>query len=78
MPEKSEYLSTGFAVFNNHINDADRKAREALGRMMPEWLKKVEMVERQEGGIMAVMEHPSSPACVAYVTLVTYLVNEDT
>lgn len=68
-------MTPHFAVFNLHINDADQRARKVLKKTDPHWLKTIEKIEKKEGGIMAVMNHPKSPAVAAYVALVTLFVN---
>lgn len=68
--------SPQFAVFNGHINDSDARARQHLGRMFPAWLRRIEEIEAEHGGIMGVFHVSPEPATGAYVALVTAFSNE--
>jgi hypothetical protein len=72
-----EYLAPNWAVFNGHINQADARAREALGHMNPKWLKRIEKLERDGNGIMVIFHKRHEPATAAYIALVTAFVNEN-
>ena len=61
------------AVFNGHLNDADKRARAAL---TPQQRAFVERAERSGKGIMAIFQRKPTPALQRYVELVTAFVNE--
>lgn len=65
------------AVFNNHVNDADNRARAIMRDFMPNWLQELEAVERDGNGIMHIFNVKATPATAAYAALVTAFVNEN-
>jgi len=69
-----------FAVFNGYINDADRRARQVMSKECPSFLARVEKIERDGRGIMAIFEHkyrfPPDRAVKRYAELVQEFVNE--
>ena len=77
----AEKMNTIFAVFNGHVNEADRLAREVMRKRCPVWLERVEMIEREGGGIMAIFSNihtfPIRPWTRRYADLVTQFVNEN-
>lgn len=74
MPEK---LSPYFAVFNGHVNEADKRARAFLAEnSLTTWLEEIKAMEAKENGIMALFNHEPTAATGAYVALVTLFVNE--
>ena len=76
-PER-EPMSIPFAVFNGHINDADKRAREVMRAECPQWLDEVEAIEREGNGIMAIFDaYDPSPAVNRYACLVQDFVNGD-
>lgn len=79
MPSK-EILSPSFAVFNNHINDADRKARFLMMKFAPKYLEQLEANEKKSGGVMGIFQEgaKASQAVSMYITFVTAFVNEET
>lgn len=72
-----ERLSLSLALFNNHVNNADRRARDLMRKLMPVWLEEVERVEKKGNGIMYVFMAGYTPATAAYAALVTAFVNEN-
>lgn len=70
-------MSINFAVFNGHVNDADKRSRALMRALMPEWLEAVERIESDGNGIMAIFQVEIEPATAAYTALVTAFVNED-
>ena len=71
-----EILDGYFSVFNNHINDADRRARAAMRQLCPAFLEQVEAIEKEGNGIMAIFQQSPTPATSYYAALVQYFVNE--
>ena len=69
-------LSASESVFNGHINDADKRARQVMKDYFPEQLKVVEEVEKKGGGIMAIFQQEPLLETMAYVVLVTAFANE--
>ena len=69
-------LDPGFSVFNGHVNDADTKARALMRQFWPHYLEEVESLEKAEGGIMAIFNHPPTPATLTYTAIVTAYVND--
>lgn len=70
-----EYMTPGFAVFNGHVNDADKRARAALKKMSPEWFDRLVEIEKEGNGIMHIFNVDIEPATAAYAALVTFIVN---
>lgn len=70
-------MDPGFAVFNGHVNNADRRARDLMRRWFKSSLAEVEAIEEKNNGIMAIFHNDPTPAVLAYVALVTAFVNED-
>lgn len=68
-------MSSTFAVFNNHVNNADKRARDLMRRACPDLLKEVETIEREEGGIMGIFSRQITTATELYADLVTGYVN---
>lgn len=64
------------AVFNNHVNNADKRAREIMKKKCPGWLKRVRDREKSGGGIMAIFKTPKHRAFARYAALVQHFVNE--
>lgn len=76
-PDDRGVLDPQYSVFNGHVNDADRRARQVLRACgMNAWLLEVEAIEAEEGGIMAIFHCEVTPATAAYAALVTAFVNE--
>lgn len=76
-PEKKKRLSPNFSVFNKHLNDADLRARRIMALIRPRFLERIETIEVDHDGIMAVLEaqFTDCPACAVYIALVTLFVN---
>lgn len=70
-------MTPSWAVFNNHINAADAKARALMRAIAPVDLARVEELEQEGGGIMHIFNVPKEPATVMYALLVTAYVNYD-
>ena len=65
-----------FSVFNNHVNDAHKKAMVELKHQgNKESYKEIEKMV--EDGIMGIFDSKPTNATIAYATLVTYFVNQD-
>ena len=62
------------ALFNAHVNDAEKKARAILHGINPELLAEVD--ERTQSGDMEIFEHEPTEGTKMYVHLVTAFVNE--
>ncbi len=83
--DSKPYMSAGFAVFNGHLNDADKRARRVMregSARRRRWIATVERIEREGDGIMAIFQRRycgprDLPAVKEYVRLVTKFVNED-
>ena len=54
----ANYLDPYFAVFNNHTNNANERARKALTKMQPEWGERIEELEKEGNGIMYIFKIP--------------------
>ena len=72
----SEVLTPQFAVFNGHINDADKRARALLKAISPNMLETIEDIEQRHKGIMGIFNEPATEVTAFYVALVTAYVNE--
>ena len=70
----TEKMDPYFAVFNNHINNAHKRAMEDLEVNSPEWIAEILAFEQQ--GIMGIFNEEPTPATLRYVELVTAFVNE--
>jgi hypothetical protein len=66
----------GGAVFNGHINHADKRARDLMRVVCPDMLEELEAIEGQENGIMGIFSRERTPAIAAYVMLVNAFVLE--
>lgn len=49
---KNYFGNPSGAVFNNHVNEADKRARLFMSVVCPSFLKEVETMEKKENGIM--------------------------
>ena len=82
MSDKSP-MSIGFSVFNNHVNDANKKAKAILAVTHPEILEVVNRIEKRGNGIMALLDDDyvrgkaERFAAAIYMGMVLALVNED-
>lgn len=76
MSEATEYTTPFFAVFNSHINNADRRARRAFRERFGPGVWKRQMTYYVRKGIMSVFDDPPNQYTQAYVHLVTQFVNE--
>ncbi len=78
---ETEKMDAFTAVFNGHINNAHRRARDAMGRECPGYLAKVLKREKDGNGIMAIFHPPYSKsgkpfrAFTRYAELVRLFVN---
>jgi hypothetical protein len=73
----TELMSANFAVFNLHVNDAGKRAdREFIRQFGVEEFDE-HIKPYYDDGIMSIFEEPPNWATSAWVTLVTYFVNED-
>jgi hypothetical protein len=70
-----ELMDPGFAVFNQHVNDAGKRALKILESQFPSFVEEVKKAE--EEGIMVIFNEKPTPATAAYVALVTAFVNEN-
>lgn len=78
--EKPKKMDAGFAVFNCHVNDAEKRARQAmidLGPVGIKWLEEIDALEAEGGGIMYIHRVAPTPAIGCFVGLVTAFVNEN-
>ena len=73
----TEILDGYLSVFNNHVNNADQKARAVMRQLCPAFLEQVEDIEKEGNGIMAIFQQSPSAATAYYVAMVQYFVNED-
>ena len=70
-----ERMSPFFAVFNNHVNDAGKKALSLMEEFFPALYE--EMKKADDEGIMVIFEAEQTKAAMVYVAMVTALVNEE-
>lgn len=70
-------MTPSFALFNSHVNDADKKARAILACIAPDKLKRIKKLEKEGKGIMHILNVEPEAATVAFIWLVTALVNAD-
>ena len=70
-------LSPGFALFNNHINDADPWVRAYMEEYAPEYLREVDAIVSAHGGVMAIGTVPETPATSFYLGMICAAVNRD-
>ena len=71
----AEWLDTYFAVFNQHIDGAQAKTREIMGREFPALLHRVDEIDREGKGIMAIFGHAPEAATLLYAGLIAAHVN---
>ena len=68
-------MSSGFAVFNLHVNDGGKKAdAEYIAQFGQESFDTI-IKPRHEAGIMSIFDNYPTPEIAAWVTLCTYFVN---
>jgi hypothetical protein len=65
-----------FSVFNGHVNDADKRARELMKTIASDWLEEVEKIEKEGDGIMAIFNTQATLASICYASIVAAYVNE--
>jgi hypothetical protein len=70
------FMGSRGCVFNCHVNDADKRARETLAISYPTFLEEVEKIEEEENGIMGIFHREPTQATMAYTILVTAFVCE--
>ena len=63
------------AVFNGHINGADKFTRKLMAKVFPEHLERLKEIEKEGNGIMHIFNVPLEPATTFYAVMVTALVN---
>ncbi len=71
----AERLGPNMAVFNNHVNDADKRAKALLAEFAPKLAEEIEAAENI--GIMSIFAEEATNATAAYAWLVTAFVNEN-
>lgn len=64
------------AVFNGHVNDANKRAMEVLDKHFPDLASEIRALDAKHNGIMGIfrMEDELTPAIAAYAALVTAFV----
>lgn len=73
---KDKKMDTGFAVFNNHVNNADWRAKCLVSaKFGREGL--AEIAKASKDGIMAIFHVKPTPVTQFYADRVTEFVNED-
>lgn len=77
-PEDNEEMSPQFAVFNQHINDAEAKARKIFIAEygLKTWHAKIVDVAQKGGGIMTIFNEPPNEWTKFYVDAVMLFVNK--
>jgi hypothetical protein len=73
--ETREPMDPFVAVFNEHVNNAGRRARKEMREKCPSYLARVLKRKREGGGIMAIFEPPYYRAFHRYALLVQAFVN---
>jgi hypothetical protein len=71
---KNMFAAPSGPVFNGHVNDADTRARLFMSVVCPELLEKVEKIEKDGNGIMAIFDKKPNDAIMTYVMLVNAFV----
>ena len=69
-------LSPGFALFSNHINDANAWVRAYMEEYAPEYLREVDAIV-SAAGVMAIGTVPETPATAFYLGMICAAVNRD-
>lgn len=66
------------SVFNGHINNANKRAREIMKGIAPDFLKRINQIERKGGGIMAIFDYNpgDEPATMMFASMVAAFVND--
>lgn len=62
------------ALFNCHINNAQKRTEKVMKKHFSDWLKEIKSIEKKNG-LMAIMQTSPTPATACYIGLITYLVN---
>lgn len=70
-----ERMAPGFAVFNNHVNRAGRRADREFKAQFGQEAFDEHIAPLRETGIMAIFENPNGPQ-FAWIALCTAYVNE--
>ncbi len=65
-----------FAVFNSHINNADKRVRRIMKEYFPDDLKELKKIEKKGNGIMTIFQDDPCLSTYLYTGLVTAFVNE--
>ncbi len=70
-------MDVQFSVFNQHINNAEKRTRKIMRKIAPKYLRRVDYIKRNSGGIMAIFDYSPSdePATMMYASMVTAFVN---
>lgn len=71
-----KYTTPQLAVFNQHVNDAEKTAMKVIKPMLSEEAY-AELEALQESGIMAIFDQEPDFHTGGYVALVTAIVNGD-
>lgn len=71
-----ETMDPGFAVFNLHVNQAGEKADAEFVRMFGQDLFDEQIKPAHDNGVMSIFELPKTEHRIAWIAMVTVLVNE--
>jgi hypothetical protein len=74
----NEMLNVYFAVFNRHINDAGKKAKDAFIKRYGALAWHQQMKPFERAGIMSVFQSAPNQFTTYYTDMVHYFVNEKT
>lgn len=74
----NEMLSVYFSVFNQHINDADKKAKNAFIKRFGTFAWHQQMKPFEKVGIMSVFKSAPTQFTTYYINMVHHFVNENT
>ncbi len=71
-------MDVKFSVFNQHINNAEKRTRKIMRGIAPKYLRRVDYIKRKGGGIMAIFDYSPSdePATMMYARMVAAFVND--
>ncbi len=70
----SKRMDVNFSLFNNHVNDAGKRAMKVLKDNFPDFYKEIKKAD--EVGIMSLFNVEPTKAALVYVALVTAFVNK--
>lgn len=74
---RNYFCSPSGAVFNCHVNDAEKRAKQIMGLICPKLLEELEdMIKQGNNGILVIFDSKPTQATMVYIMLVNAFVLE--